>query len=56
MRQITKLERVKYSFRERNEVATLSIVDESTDSRKMDDVGSDAQAIWKGDSVHLEIE
>ena len=54
--QITKFERVEYPFRERQKVVALSLADQSMYSRKVDEVGSDAQRIWESNLAHLMIQ
>ncbi len=53
MRKIPKLEGMEYPLGERNEVATFSLVDESTYARKIDDISPDAQVAGESNTTHL---
>jgi hypothetical protein len=44
---------MKYPFCERNESAAFSLADETMNSRKVDDIGSNRQIGWERNAVHL---
>lgn len=47
---------MEYSLSERNEVAALSLADELTYARKIDDIGPNAQVAGESNTAHLMIE
>ncbi len=53
MRKIPKLEGMKYSLGERNEVATFSLADESAYAWKVDNISSNAQVAGESNTAHL---